>query len=142
MWRRPLINYFSGLTGSRTGLAYALVEHKQKGWQVRVGRYPANSRKILTVDEVQHLPDWDLRMIGAKVAGQDVCRPALLVPAAGARGPWHHWKNRRLRKNSFAAGEHAKLPAGLQTPSLQRFDRGASPAHRACFMDVEWSTAA
>jgi hypothetical protein len=54
---------FSGLTGSRTGLAYALVEHKQKGWQVRVGRYPANSRKILTVDEAQHLPDWDLRTI-------------------------------------------------------------------------------
>jgi 5S rRNA maturation endonuclease (ribonuclease M5) len=54
---------FSGLTGSRTGLAYALVEHKQKGWQVRIGRYPANSRKILTVDEAQHLPDWDLRTI-------------------------------------------------------------------------------
>ena len=54
---------FSGLTGSRTGLAYALVEHKQKGWQVRVGRYPANSRKILTVDEAQHLSDWDLRTI-------------------------------------------------------------------------------
>jgi 5S rRNA maturation endonuclease (ribonuclease M5) len=54
---------FSGLTGSRTGLAYALVEHKQKGWQVRVGRYPANSRKILTVDEAQHLPEWDLRTI-------------------------------------------------------------------------------
>jgi 5S rRNA maturation endonuclease (ribonuclease M5) len=54
---------FSGLTGSRTGLAYALVEHKQKGWQVKVGRYPANSRKILTVDEAQHLPDWDLRTI-------------------------------------------------------------------------------
>ena len=54
---------FSGLTGSRTGLAYALVEHKQKGWQVRIGRYPANSRKILTVDEAQHLPGWDLRTI-------------------------------------------------------------------------------
>jgi 5S rRNA maturation endonuclease (ribonuclease M5) len=54
---------FSGLTGTRTGLAYALVEHKQKGWQVRIGRYPANSRKILTVDEAQHLPQWDLRTI-------------------------------------------------------------------------------
>jgi DNA primase len=53
----------SGLTGSRTGLAYALVEHKQKGWQVRIGRYPANSRKILIVDEAQHLPEWDLRTI-------------------------------------------------------------------------------
>lgn len=53
----------SGLTGSRTGLAYALVEHAQKGWQVKVGRYPANSRKILAVDETQHLPDWDLRAI-------------------------------------------------------------------------------
>ena len=54
---------FSGLTGSRTGLAYALVEHKQKGWQVKVGRYPANSRKILVVDEAQHLPDWDIRTL-------------------------------------------------------------------------------
>ena len=54
---------FSGLTGSRTGLAYALVEHPLRGWQVRIGRYPANSRKILTVDETQHLPDWDLRAI-------------------------------------------------------------------------------
>jgi hypothetical protein len=53
----------SGLTSSRTGLAYALVEHAQKGWQVKVGRYPANSRKILAVDETQHLPDWDLRAI-------------------------------------------------------------------------------
>jgi len=54
---------FSGLTGSRTGLVYALVEHKQKGWQVRIGRYPANSRKILTVDEAQHLPEWDMSAI-------------------------------------------------------------------------------
>lgn len=54
---------FSGLTGSRTGLAYALVEHKQKGWQVRIGRYPANHGKILTVDEAQYLPQGDLRTI-------------------------------------------------------------------------------
>jgi len=54
---------FSGLTGSRTGLVYALVEHKQKGWQVRIGRYPANSRKLLTVDEAQHLAEWDLSTI-------------------------------------------------------------------------------
>jgi 5S rRNA maturation endonuclease (ribonuclease M5) len=54
---------FSGLTGSRTGLVYALVEHKQKGWQIRRGRYPANSRKLLAVDEAQHLPEWDLSTI-------------------------------------------------------------------------------
>jgi len=54
---------FSGLTGSRTGLAYALSEHKQKGWQVKIGRYPANSRKILCVDETQHIPEWELRTI-------------------------------------------------------------------------------
>ena len=53
----------SGLTASRTGLAYALVEHKQKGWQVRIGRYPANSRKILAVDEVQFIREWDLRTL-------------------------------------------------------------------------------
>jgi hypothetical protein len=53
----------SGLTSSRTGLAYALVEHKQRGWQVRVGRYPANTRKILTVDEAQHIPEWEMRTI-------------------------------------------------------------------------------
>ena len=54
---------FSALTGSRTGLSYALVEHKQKGWQVRIGRHPANSRKILIVDEAQHLPDSDIRTL-------------------------------------------------------------------------------
>jgi len=54
---------FSGLTGSRTGLAYGLVEHKQKGWQVRIGRYPANSRKILAVDEAQFVPDQDIRTL-------------------------------------------------------------------------------
>ena len=54
---------FSGLTGSRTGLAYALVEHKQKGWQVRVGRYPGNSRKLLAVDEVQEVPRPQLKTI-------------------------------------------------------------------------------
>lgn len=54
---------FSGLTGSRTGLAYALVEHKQKGWQVKVGRYPANSRRILAVDEVQEVPSSQLKTI-------------------------------------------------------------------------------
>ena len=53
----------SGLTGTRTGLAYALVEHKQKGWQIKIGRFPANSGKILTIDETQHLPDWNLRTI-------------------------------------------------------------------------------
>lgn len=54
---------FSGLTGSRTGLAYALVEHKQKGWQVRIGRYPANSRRLLAVDEVQEIPRSQLKTI-------------------------------------------------------------------------------
>ena len=54
---------FSGLTGSRTGLAYALVEHKQKGWQVKVGRYPGNSRKLLAVDEVQEVPRSQLKTI-------------------------------------------------------------------------------
>jgi len=53
----------SGLTGSRTGLAYALVEHKQKGWQIRIGRYPANTRKLLAVDEVQFIPKNDLQTL-------------------------------------------------------------------------------
>jgi len=56
-------DFLSGLTSTRTGLAYALVEHKQKGWQVKIGRYPANSRKLLVVDETQHLPEWDMRAI-------------------------------------------------------------------------------
>ena len=54
---------FSSLTGSRTGLAYGLSEHKQKGWQVKVGRYPANTRKILMVDEAQMLEQSDLNPI-------------------------------------------------------------------------------
>jgi 5S rRNA maturation endonuclease (ribonuclease M5) len=66
---KNLINYigvgdcFSGLTGSRTGLAYALAEHKQKGWQLRIGRYPANTRKILIVDEAHKVPPEDIRTI-------------------------------------------------------------------------------
>ncbi len=54
---------FSGLTGSRTGLAYALVDHKQKGWQVKVGRYPANTRKLLIVDEAQYIPPDEIRTL-------------------------------------------------------------------------------
>ncbi len=53
---------FSGLTGSRTGLAYAL-HQSQKGWNCRIGRYPANSRKLLMIDEVQVLPHEDLKSI-------------------------------------------------------------------------------
>lgn len=55
---------FSGLTGSRTGLAYGLREHKQKGWQVKIGRYPANTRKMLIVDEAQEIEPDDLKKIG------------------------------------------------------------------------------
>ncbi len=54
---------FSGLTGSRTGLCYALVETKAKGWQIKIGRYPANNRKILLVDEAQNLEDFDLKSL-------------------------------------------------------------------------------
>lgn len=54
---------FSGLTGSRTGLVYGLQEHKQKGWQVRIGRYPANTRRILMVDEAHVLDERDLRTL-------------------------------------------------------------------------------
>jgi len=57
----------SALTSSRTGLAYALVEHKQKGWQVKIGRYPANNGKLLTVDEAQHLPEFDLRCLSIAI---------------------------------------------------------------------------
>lgn len=53
----------SGITSTRTGLAYALSEHKQKGWQVKIGRYPANSGKILTIDEVQYISEEDIRTI-------------------------------------------------------------------------------
>jgi DNA primase len=55
---------FSGLTGSRTGLAYGLSEHKQKGWQIRVGRYPANTRRVLVLDEAQEVEPDDLSKIG------------------------------------------------------------------------------
>jgi hypothetical protein len=52
---------FSGLTGSRTGLVYGLSEHKQKGWQVRAGRIPSNSRKALMIDEAHMLQAEDIR---------------------------------------------------------------------------------
>ncbi len=54
---------FSGQTGSRTGLAYAMEEHAQKGWIVKVGRFPANTRKLLIVDEVQEIRTQDLKTI-------------------------------------------------------------------------------
>lgn len=53
----------SGLTTSRTGISYAMVEHKQKGWQVKIGRYPANTRRLLAIDEVQFVHSEDLRTI-------------------------------------------------------------------------------
>lgn len=55
---------FSGLSGSRTGLIYGLSEHKQKGWQIRIGRYPANTRKILSVDEAQKLDKDEIETLG------------------------------------------------------------------------------
>lgn len=56
-------DFFSCLTGSRTGLAYALTDHPTRGWQVKIGRYPANSGKLLAVDEIQHLDMPDLQSI-------------------------------------------------------------------------------
>lgn len=53
---------FSALTGSRTGLTYAIDQNKS-GWYVRIGRYPANSRKILGIDETQYLEDFDMRTL-------------------------------------------------------------------------------
>jgi hypothetical protein len=53
----------SGLTASRTGIAYALVEHKQRGWQIKIGRYPANTGKLLIIDEVQFIEEYDLRVL-------------------------------------------------------------------------------
>jgi 5S rRNA maturation endonuclease (ribonuclease M5) len=60
-------DFFSCLTGTRTGLVYALVEHPQKGWQVKIGRYPANSGKLLVVDETQELAEWELKTMGMAV---------------------------------------------------------------------------
>lgn len=54
----------SGLTASRTGITYGLREHKQKGWQIKVGRYPANARKILLIDELQYLKSEEIRTLG------------------------------------------------------------------------------
>ena len=52
---------FSGLTGSRTGLVYALAEHRNRGWVLTVGRYPANDGKFIAVDEAQQLDEQDIR---------------------------------------------------------------------------------
>ncbi|MBF0607429.1 MAG: hypothetical protein HQL61_07780 [Magnetococcales bacterium] len=54
---------FSGLTGSRTGLAYSLEDHPLKGWTVKIGRYPANSRKILVIDEAHKISPEDMRTL-------------------------------------------------------------------------------
>ena len=52
-------DFFSALTGSRTGLSYALVDSKN-GWSVKIGKYPKNSGKILFVDEAQNLREEDI----------------------------------------------------------------------------------
>lgn len=53
----------SGLTSSRTGIAYGLKEHQQKGWQIKIGRYPANTRKIVCIDEIQYISNRDTRAL-------------------------------------------------------------------------------
>jgi DNA primase len=53
----------AGVTSSRTGLAYALYEHKTQGWMIKTGRYPANDGKFLAVDEAQHLSIDDVRTL-------------------------------------------------------------------------------
>ncbi len=50
----------SATSSSRTGIVYGLSEHQQKGWQVKAGRLPANSQKILCVDEIQKMERDDL----------------------------------------------------------------------------------
>ncbi len=54
----------SGLTSSRTGITYGLSEHAQKGWMIKIGRYPANSRKIVCIDEIQYIKERDIRTLG------------------------------------------------------------------------------
>jgi 5S rRNA maturation endonuclease (ribonuclease M5) len=57
-------DFFSALTGSRTGLSYALVDNPKKGgWSCKIGKYPKNSRKLLAIDETQCLPEGDLGSI-------------------------------------------------------------------------------
>lgn len=47
-------------TASRTGIIYGIKEHPQRGWQIKAGRIPANSRKIIAVDEIQKIPRDDI----------------------------------------------------------------------------------
>jgi len=54
----------SGLSASRTGITYGLKEHAQKGWMIKIGRYPANSRKIVCIDEIQYIKERDVRTLG------------------------------------------------------------------------------
>jgi len=54
---------FSSLTGSRTGLAYSIQQAVSKSWHARIGRYPANSRKLLMVDEIQLMRHEELKPI-------------------------------------------------------------------------------
>ncbi|GAH84814.1 unnamed protein product, partial [marine sediment metagenome] len=54
----------SGLSASRTGITYGLREHAQKGWMIKIGRYPANSRKIVCIDEIQYIKERDVRTLG------------------------------------------------------------------------------
>lgn len=57
----------SANSSSRTGIVYGLKEHAQKGWMVQAGRLPANTRKILTVDEIQKMDRTDIGTLQAAI---------------------------------------------------------------------------
>lgn len=46
---------FSALSGSRTGLLYALDKHRGVDWYVKIGRYVMASGKIIAIDEAQQI---------------------------------------------------------------------------------------
>ena len=114
---------FSGLTGSRTGLTYGLSEHKQKGWQVRIGRYPANSGRILSVDEAQFLQQEDIRTLSKgmeegfiqidRISSRGYKCQTRLIMIANPR--------RELEMDSFAQGI-ISLRDLLPAPVIRRLD--------------------
>src|SRR5690606_8525015 len=54
---------FSVLSGSRTGLLYA-IKHKGGEWYVSTGRYVAAHKKIIAIDEAQEFEPEELRKMG------------------------------------------------------------------------------
>lgn len=53
----------SGLSSSRTGISYSLIQDSSSGWTIKWGLLPLNTRKLLAIDEAGTIDKQDLRQM-------------------------------------------------------------------------------